>query len=185
MLWLAVSAKPLRSRAVQQMSVRDNVIVRAKENTQKEVAMTARLALCILVAVGGMSQSSVARPFGGDLGVFQLWQEELRLLDEQLAEIKELRFEMRLDEIEKRALVETAELELAREMEATHPDEERVMHLFEDVHKARMELERIHVRNRLRMTSILTETQELALRRLLNEQRTEGRGAPLPRRPPR
>jgi Spy/CpxP family protein refolding chaperone len=142
-----------------------------QRNPYEEVIMIERLALCVLVAVGGVSQTSVSRPLHNGPEFFQLWQEELQLSDEQLDRINELHFETRLEEIEKRSLVERAELELAREMDATDPSEERVMDLFEDAHEARMELERIHLRNRLRMKSILSETQERALRRLLAEHR--------------
>jgi Spy/CpxP family protein refolding chaperone len=128
-------------------------------------------ALCTMVLIGGMSQSSSAQPPREGPGIFQLWQDELQLSDEQLAGIKDLHFEMRLEEIKRRASVETAEVELAREMEASLPNEERVMHVFENLHKARLELECIHLQTRLRMKFILSETQEATLRALLAEHR--------------
>lgn len=178
-------AKPLVSMNVQQVNVVDGSRRGTNHNPREEVSMTRRSALYVSVAVGVMSQSSIAGPLAGGPEIFQLCQEELRLSDEQLAEIKELHFAMRLDEIEKRASVETAELELARGMDAADPEEERIMQLFEDVYKARMDLERIHVRHRLRMKSILTETQELELKRLLHEQRAQRKGPPPHGRPRR
>jgi Spy/CpxP family protein refolding chaperone len=145
--------------------------------------MTHSLALCLVIAIGGMGPGGPAGlPVDGP-ELFRLWQHELQLSDEQLAEIDELHFETRLEMVKKRASVETAELEFAREMDAYQPNEARVMELFETLHKARMELERLHVRNRLRMKSILSDTQQHQLKRLLMEHRSERVGPPPQRRP--
>ncbi len=138
----------------------------------------------LLLAAMAFAGPALARQHRGP-EMFEMWREELELSDEQLIRIKELHFDTRVTEIEKRAIVELAELELTREMDQDAPDETKAMRLFDDVHEARGELEKVHLKNRLRMKGILTKEQQVTLGRLLREKREERRMPPQRHRRPR
>ncbi|MBN1424975.1 Spy/CpxP family protein refolding chaperone [Candidatus Fermentibacteria bacterium] len=112
------------------------------------------------------------------------WREELGLTDEQIVKIGDIQYASRVDEIGRRAELERAELELEREMRKAMPEESTALRLFDAAHKARGELERIHLRTRLRVRAILTPEQDRELHTLAGKAGTP-RKDDMEGRPPR
>ncbi len=108
-------------------------------------------------------------PRGPEL--FRNLQDELGLNEGQMEEIEELHYESRLQEIEKRADLARAELDLDKAMAETIPNESQALQAFERVCTTRAALERIHLEKRLAMRKILSPDQQDKLRRLLHERR--------------
>lgn len=108
-------------------------------------------------------------PRGPEL--FRNLQDELGLSEGQMQEIEELHYESRLQEIEKRADLARAELDLDKALAETNPNESQVFQKFERVCTTRAALERIHLEKRLGIRKILSEDQQDKLRRLLMERR--------------
>lgn len=118
----------------------------------------------LCMAAAAMPLTAVAEPPPGP--PLEEMREELGLSDEQIAKIGDIRYSARRDEITRRAELERVELELERELSKASPDESTALRLFDAAHTARGELERIHLRTRLRIRAILTPEQERELQKL-------------------
>jgi len=123
------------------------------------------LTLVCIVALATLTPCGAQPP-----GPLERWRSELELTEEQIMSIDEIQYASRVDEIARRAALERAELELDREMRKSAPDESKAMRLFDDVHKARGELERIHLRTRLKIRGILTQEQHQLLEDLMKHE---------------
>lgn len=138
---------------------------------------TARAMVC--VAALSLVNPCVARPIL-PAAPLERWKDKLELTDEQVRALEGIHYESRVDEIARRAALERAELELEREMNKDLPDQSTALRLFDDVHKARGELEKAHLRATIRIRGVLTPHQRQRLEELMRTERP-----PRPPRPPR
>ena len=153
-----------------------------QEEAMQDVAFAA---ICV-VTLAALAPCGAQPP-----GPLERWRSELELTEDQITRIDEVQYASRVDEIARRADLERAELELDREMRKPAADESAVLRLFDAVHEARGQLERLHLRTRLKIRGILTPEQHQRLEDLQRREDPPNRfelmkqgEEPFPPRPP-
>ena len=98
-------------------------------------------------------------------------REELKLSDEQIEELKQLRYDFQLAQVDRWAAIEKAQIELSRLKADRSAPEESILNAIDNLSQVRAELEkaRYHFHNQLR--SILSEDQLEKWERINKEHR--------------
>jgi Spy/CpxP family protein refolding chaperone len=130
----------------------------------------------------GPEHRGFARHHSAMFGI-EMLAEELKLTEQQLAQIKEQRFAREKNAIQTRSKIQLAELELRNLLQADNVDENQVKSKVEEIGKLKTELRLNRVQGRLAVQKILTPEQKETLKTIHKErlQNRRGEDRPFPR----
>jgi Spy/CpxP family protein refolding chaperone len=102
-------------------------------------------------------------------------RKQLNLSDEQIEKIKQLTHEFRTTQVDRRAIVEKARIQLGHLKSEKSAGEETVMQAIDNLAQAQAEMHKARYRFRTQMLSVFTERQLQQLKELRQERRAKMR----------
>lgn len=121
----------------------------------------------------GLEHRRFGRQHGQMFGI-EMLADELKLTEQQLAQIKEMRFARQKSAIQTRSKIQLAELDLRNLLQAENPDENQVKSKVEEIGKLKTELRLNRVQGRLEVQKVLTAEQKETLK-TIHKQRLQNR----------
>jgi len=134
------------------------------------MARTTWIIAIVIVLVGAVVGVAIAREMGHrqrDKGLaIERLADELELTEEQRETIRDIRFEHREAEIESKAKLERAKLDMERAMSEDDFDRKKIYTLAEKVTQLEREMKLAGIDNLLRIMEVLTDEQRDRLQEL-------------------
>ncbi|HUV31637.1 MAG TPA: Spy/CpxP family protein refolding chaperone [Acidobacteriota bacterium] len=116
-----------------------------------------------------------ARSMGAGIGHLLALGDEIGITDEQRAGLKELQTRFQLERIDKKALVEKAQVGLHALMRESDAAESQVMRAIDELARLRADMQKMRYTHRKQVESTLTAEQVAKLKELRQKRHMEGR----------